>query len=144
MTTDAGCKIVLTAVTWFEALALISNSSLFLFRVLAVFADDNIGRIIFTALWLTTFLALSIPFSVVVDFEPLACTISQVRPLGSAGFLAVTMFDTLVFVAITYDLLAINWHGSHRNRLTRISLLFGQGMGKVSKVLLRTGQVYYA
>lgn len=143
MTTDAGCKQVLTTVTWFEASALISNSSLFLFRVLAVFADSVIAKTAFICLWLTTFLSLTIPFSMTINFAPLACNIRKVQLVGSAGFFAVAVFDTLVFMAISFRLYAIKWCALRKRRLTPISFLCGKGLGRASNALLRTGQVYY-
>ncbi|KAK7695332.1 hypothetical protein QCA50_002523 [Cerrena zonata] len=142
-TTETGCKQVLTASTWFEALALISTSSMFLFRVLAVFADSLGAKIAFTLLWLTTFLALSVPFSTSTKFESMLCNISHVKPDGSAGFIAVAIFDTLVFMAISHRLFILNRCISPKSWLATFDLFCGKSLGSVSRVLLQTGQIYW-
>ena len=105
--TGPGCRSVLTAVDWFQVLSLIFNSSLFLFRVLAVFADFPTIKAGFIILWSSTFLALSIPFSSKLR-DVAVCNIDEVYPLEAMGFIAVEVFDTAVFVAVSVQVLRSN------------------------------------
>ncbi|CAL1702835.1 unnamed protein product [Somion occarium] len=137
------CSATVKTVAWFTALALPCNSFLFLLRIKAVFYRSRIIVGIFCFLWLSTLCAFSAPFSIDarnVGSSIFLCT-SEVNDLGVLGFLAVAIFDTLVFLAISIRImtycLADTWKG-------RIRTFFrGEGMGYVSKTLLQTGQLYY-
>ena len=138
--TGPGCRSVLKAVDWFQVLSLIFNSSLFLFRVLAVFADFPTIKAGFIILWLSTFLALSIPFSSKLR-DVAVCNIDEVHPLEAMGFIAVEVFDTAVFVAVSVQVLRSNITTSGHDRFA--AFVTGDKLGQVSRVLLQTGQIYY-
>ncbi|KAK7695333.1 hypothetical protein QCA50_002524 [Cerrena zonata] len=132
------CRGMLNARAWFEALALISNSSLFLFRIHAVFADSYKMKAVFTLLWSTTFLALFNPFSITINSTASGCTTGKVNPTVSAGFLAVAVFDTFVFLAVSFHL-----RDAFCQERTFSSFFSGECLSKAVQALLRTGQLYY-
>lgn len=108
-----GCRHTLTVVTWLEALSLVSNSTLFLLRVLAIYVGSSRRvKVCFTLVWSTTFLAISAAFSAETNSTAFGCNINQIKPLGALGWVATTVFDTLVFVAISDKMLQTspNWH----------------------------------
>lgn len=138
------CQRVLTTVTWLETLSLIFNSSLFLLRVIAIY-DDSSRKVKagFIFMWSTTFLAITGPFSARIDATSIGCNLNQVKPLGSPGFVAITIFDTLVFVAISAKVLKINSEWRFPGKSWIASFIHGDGLSHLSKVLLRSGQFYY-
>lgn len=131
-------------VIWFETLSLIFNSSLFLLRVIAVYGDSSRKlKAGFIFVWSTTFLAISGPLSVQTDVAFIDCDINKMKAPLPPGFEAVTIFDTLVFVAISVKVLKINsiWHFPGKSWV--MSFICGDGLNHLSKVLLRSGQIYY-
>ena len=76
-----------------------------------------------------------------VDLINRVCLMTDVQPFGVTSFLAVFIFDTAVFLAITMRMLSISITDTWRGRL---SFFFGgDGLGHVTKVLLHSGQLYY-
>ncbi|KAK7685399.1 hypothetical protein QCA50_011262 [Cerrena zonata] len=142
VTDGASCHRVMRAVAWFEAIALIFNSSLFLFRVLGVFSRSLRTRVVFGLLWLTTFSTLAIPPSAAYIHLVPGCDISEVKPVALACFITVTVFDTLVFLSISVRMLSINADIIHGHPLA--TFFHGRGLGNVTKTVLRTGQLYYS
>lgn len=134
------CQPILKIVDWFQVMSLIFNSSLFLFRVRAVFAHSRVIRFAFMTLWLTTFMALSIPFCSSLR-DVTICNINDVKPLEAMGFIAVEVFDTAIFVAISVQVVRSSIADSRHDRLA--VFVTGNRLGQVSKVLLQSGQLYY-
>ncbi|KAK7695327.1 hypothetical protein QCA50_002518 [Cerrena zonata] len=100
-------------------------------------------KAVFILLWSTTFVALTGPFSAKVNLGALGCNIGQVKPISSLGFVAITVFDTTVFVAISVKVLQINSDWRTPKRSWVVSFIHGHGLTQVSNVLLRSGQYYY-
>ena len=125
------------------SLVIISNSSLFYLRALAVFTGSKAGIVFITLLWLTTFTALSIPLGVGASLETSQrrCIVTTVLPYTSTGIVASLIFDTGVFLAISYQVLQTNFIDMHTNKLA--SRACGGGMGAVSRALLQSGEIYY-
>ncbi|KAK7685400.1 hypothetical protein QCA50_011263 [Cerrena zonata] len=138
---ENSCLHMLLAVEWFEAFALISNSSLFLFRLLAVFNNSWKMKAAFSFLWMSSFMALVTPASISFIRIVPKCEFSEVTPVALICFIVVTGFDTLVFVAVSIQILRFNREFIERTSL--LSLIFGKGLGHVSKVVLRSEQAYY-
>lgn len=135
---------MLLAATWLETISLITNASLFLLRVLAVYADSSRKvKTGFIFAWATTFLSLTGPFSAQINFAALGCNIGQVKPLSSPGFLSLAVFDTLVFVAISIKVLRMNSDWYTPGQSYAASFIRGADLTRVSRVLLRSGQLYY-
>ncbi|KAK7695329.1 hypothetical protein QCA50_002520 [Cerrena zonata] len=83
------------------------------------------------------------PGSARIDATSIGCNLNQVKPLGSPGFVAITIFDTLVFVAISAKVLKINSEWRFPGKSWIASFIHGDGLSHLSKVLLRSGQFYY-
>lgn len=108
-----------------------------------MFYDVRPVCVIFTLLWLATFASFTAPFTFVgVHIGPTKeCILRSVEKSTSAGFVAIVIYDTMVFIAISVRLLLDNpadgW-------IARIKLFFsGEKMGYLSRALLQTGQLYY-
>lgn len=138
------CHALAKTIGWLGAFALPLNSLLFLLRARAVFLYSRIAVFGFTLLWLATLSALSIPFS--VDGAQIGttnqCINSQVERLSSAGAVATSVFDTIVFLAISFRILQLSLRTNWKDRLLS-SFLSGEGLGWVSKTVLHTGQLYF-
>ena len=135
--------MVIKAVTWIVAFALPANSFLFFLRARGVFFQYPVVKWVFFALWLTTFTSITTPFAFeAVQLGPTRwCINSVVRGYSAATFVTIFVFDTTVFLAISFRIstygMADNWQGRMKAFVT------GNGMGNVSKALLKTGQLYY-
>ncbi|KAK7679047.1 hypothetical protein QCA50_017991 [Cerrena zonata] len=138
------CHILAKTIGWFGAFALPCNSLLFFLRVRAVFLHSNIIVFGFLILWLSTLSALTIPFTVNGAHigTTKSCINSEIRKLTSAGTVATAVFDTMVFLAISFRILQLSLRDSWKDRLFK-SFLSGEGLGWVSKAVLHTGQLYF-
>ena len=138
------CHILAKTIGWFGAFASPLNSLLFFLRARAVFLHSNIAVFAFALLWLSTISAVTIPFS--VDGQQIgttkSCVNSQVERLSSAGAVATAVFDTVVFLAISFRVLQLSLRNTWKDRLFK-SFLSGEGLGWVSKAVLHTGQLYF-
>ena len=62
---------------------------------------------------------------------------------SSFGFIASVVFDTAVFVAISVKVLEINAYRVFHGWSWIMAFIRGEGLGHISMVLLRSGQLYY-
>lgn len=115
-------------------------------RVRAVYNDSLFVKTVFGIFWVGVLGAcVTAPFSLEGEHIGLTqrCINSNVKAFGAAGLLAAAINDTLIFLAITYRLLTFhipsdNWSDRFK------SFARGEGMHRMSKLLLQTGQLYYA
>jgi len=138
------CHQLAKAIGWLGALAFPLNSLLFFFRVRAVFYKTPVIVGLFAVLWLGTLGgSLTAPFA--VDGTHIGttqnCVNSNVKSFGSAGIIATAVNDTLVFLAISTQLVMYTLADSWSSRLK--AFMKGKGLGRVSKTLLHSGQLYY-
>ena len=114
-------------------------------RVKAVYAQDRLVVGVFAFLWFATFACtITAPFSLkgIHIGTTQRCIDSEVKSFGSAGIVASAVNDTLIFFAVTYRL--IFYHVASESWSSRIHSFFkGDGMGRMSKMLLQSGQIYY-
>lgn len=131
---------------WAAAIPFPINTLLFLFRILAVFHENRLVIFFFATLWLAiTATALLTPWA--LEGVPIGdtkyCTTTKVSNDASIGIVISAVNDTLVFLAISARLLGLSnvglksWPGRMKTFFT------GDGMGKLSFLLLQTGQLYY-
>ncbi|KZP20659.1 hypothetical protein FIBSPDRAFT_533166 [Athelia psychrophila] len=99
-----------------------ATSLLFLFRIMAVFYRSNLVKLGFTILWLSWLL-------------------SPVAVLFGSGHTCLTN-DTLVFLSISYRM-AVNAMTTETWVARSRSFITGEGLYRISKVLLYSGQLYY-
>ncbi|TCD66862.1 hypothetical protein EIP91_000816 [Steccherinum ochraceum] len=138
------CHKLAQAIGWLGACALPLNSLLFFFRARAVFNKNKILVALFAVLWLGTLGgSLTAPFAVdgIHIGTTSNCVNSNVKPFASAGSIAVAVNDTLVFLAISTQLMMYSLASTWSSRIK--AFMKGQGLGQISKTLLQTGQLYY-
>ncbi|KAH8078389.1 hypothetical protein BXZ70DRAFT_659522 [Cristinia sonorae] len=138
------CHKLAKAIGWLGALALPLNSLLFFFRVRAVFNRSKIIVAAFALFWLGTLGgALTAPFAVdgIHIGTTKNCVNSNVKSFASAGIIAAAANDTLVFLAISTQLMMYSLADTWSSRIK--AFMKGQGLGHISKTLLQTGQLYY-
>lgn len=122
-----------------------SSSYLFLLRINAVFHDAPLVRLGFTFIWLTVVGgSMTIPFAAkggnIVPTN--YCINTEVKSYVSASAITSTVYDTLVFLAISLQLIAnYNPGGTWREKL-QIALK-RDGVSNVAHALFHSGQIYY-
>jgi len=121
-------------------------SLLFLLRVTAIYLHNRIVMTFFGVCWWGLLLAFVLDSTTIFsDFLHL----DQYRPCSLVGrttdawaYIASGIFDTLIFLAISLRLASTSMIGnSWRDRLS--SFVRGKGLLRLSKILLRSGQLYY-
>ena len=127
------------------SLAIPASSFLFLLRVRAVFGSERLVQFMFSFLWLGVLgSALTLPFALHgAHIGPTEyCLDANVKAFGSAGMVASTIYDTLVFLAISWKLSTDSMTGSTFGN--KVKLFFGgRALPTLSRGLLQSGQVYY-
>ena len=137
------CEAIIMISCWLTAFALPLNSTLFLIRIWGVFHDNRKIRIVFVILWSSTFCSLLSPFASTANHVGPTdqCITEKVDKGDSAGFFALTTYDTLVLLAISVKILVDTPATTLKDR---IRLFFGnEGMGHLYRMVLWTGQLYY-
>ncbi|KAK7687676.1 hypothetical protein QCA50_008891 [Cerrena zonata] len=137
------CTIALYFSTFCGGLATPINSLLFLIRVNGVYHHSRLAMIVFTFLWLSTCTAMMGPWTSkgsIIEHTSF-CVVSHTHKYSGVVFFLLTIFDTIVFLAITLRVISISLSNSRSSWLKAFSK--GKGMGKLSKALLQTGQLYY-
>ncbi len=141
------CDAAFIAVGLGGGLATMLNSLLMFFRVRAVYHGSKVMVAFFSFLWLATAAASLLgPFTLKgVHIGPTQiCTTSEVASFGSATFIAAGVHDTIIFLAITYRMVIYHVDAPTRNWTHRLKIMVsGEGMGNISRLLLRTGVFYY-
>jgi hypothetical protein len=139
------CQTLLWIILFSYPCAAPGTAALFFFRVRAVYERSKIVTAIFGALWLATLgAAIALPFMVkgehigTTDY----CIQSSVAPGASAVLIVNACSDTLVFLAISWRIAQNNSAGETFGGLLR-SFFKGNGLPRLSKMLLQSGQAYY-
>ena len=119
------------------------NSSLFLLRIWGVFYGSKPVISLFSILWLSTF--ASFPSIFAIKSHSIGptnyCIVQNAPHLVSLAFTVTVVFDTLVFLAITFRII---FDSPVQGWKARLGLFFnGKNIDRISKALLQTGQVYY-
>lgn len=140
------CQALLHAIATFYVLAILSTTGLFWLRIRAVYSQSRLVQIFFGLFWLVI-LGCAIPGQLASQAAHIGptkrCTYtSQSSAFASWILVAVAVYDTLVFFAISWRLASSSVVGdSLKDRLR--SFFFGAGLPRVSKGLLQDGQIYY-
>ncbi|KAK7683724.1 hypothetical protein QCA50_013100 [Cerrena zonata] len=137
------CSKAFQIVAWLGAFAAPINALLFLIRVTGVYHDSRPAIMVFTILWLSTLTSLAAPWGFHgIKIGPTSfCIPTGFGKFDGVPFILITIFDTVVFIAITIRVLSISMVNTWRSRLRAFTS--GQGMGKLTGALLQTGQLYY-
>jgi hypothetical protein len=127
-----------------------TSAFLFLRRVQAVWQDNMIIKVVFSFIWLVGVAFDALLFDV-THGGPLAdtgyCIIDSLKgPWGAGAPIVSLVFDTLVFLLISYKMATeyrFNDDGSPMARITLATLLSGKALPKIARAVLRGGQQYY-
>ena len=134
---ESGCVAAAQATAWLGSFSVPMNVLLFIVRADAVFLRNPRFRVIFGLLWIATLVSFMTPFSVTGISIPVIhrCSVEKVnRTTGVINIAIVSAVDTILFLTITARV--VNWYNQEqRNLFSRC--------GRVSRVLLSTGQLYY-
>ena len=117
------------------------NAFLFMIRAHAVFKQEKKPRILLTGLWFTTFLVFVCPSSFIFASEPIQgyCPAVEVKKIGLVGPIALAIFDTLIFVSITWSIISF----TREDSTFRGTFRFYKYGGRVAQLLLSTGHLYF-
>ena len=119
-------------------------SGLFFVRLSAVYAHDKRIIAIFGSFWLVV-LGIFIFDTTTVLSRYSSPSLSQqcfvFTRTDTWGFIATAAYDTLMYLAISSRLATFAPTSGWKARLK--SFITGDGLGWLSKVLLRSGQIYY-
>lgn len=129
------------------SVAVPASAFLFLIRARAVFKNERAYQWAFSLLWLGVAAGcLLLPFSFrgVHLGSTRLCVDSAVQPFGTAGLIAVTTFDTLLFLAVSWRLTCDEIREGKTLR-EKVRMFFGQKSlsGAVSRAILQSGQLYF-
>ncbi|KAF7369897.1 hypothetical protein MSAN_00619200 [Mycena sanguinolenta] len=139
------CQAALVAFNAFYPLSSASTSLLFFFRVRAIYARRPLITYIFGFLWLCMLAgALTVPMGSSATTVGHTCIITQLAPYMGANGVGMTVFDTSVFLAISYGLLSNGRAEQTPAERVRTAFAFGRAnLYAFSESLLRDGQKYY-
>ena len=137
------CTAIIKMATCFAAVSMPLSSFLMYCRVRAVYNHSLPIKIIFGSLWLAVVATCSTaPLAIQGTSVGGRCLPTGVRTFGATGILITAINDALIFFAITYRLLT--FYSSNESWKERINgFTRGEGLSKLSKSLLQTGQSYY-
>ena len=131
-------------IEWMVAILVPTNSWLFFTRVRGIYSRSRTVIILFAILWATTLSALCLPFSYTIKSfldESGQCKAafhrSQLLPIPLVVLVA---FDTAVLIAISIHLTMYDPSVPLRSRVR--SIIEAKNMGRISRTLLRSGQIY--
>ena len=138
------CDVFNLTIVVFGCLTPFLNNLLFFFRIRAVFYGNNVVIWIFVVLLFVVFASSLIgPFMFrnFMTFSP-GCDVDA-QPNASDGLIAALIYDTLVFMFITMKLLR-DIPGTYSGILGRFKAFSGgEGAGRVTTILLHSGQQCY-
>ncbi|KAJ6507466.1 hypothetical protein DFH09DRAFT_1375008 [Mycena vulgaris] len=138
------CQAVQVALGCCFAVAVPATASLFVFRIAAVFNANKPIVLFFIIAWLVTLGAsILVPFAITGAHiaSTSRCISVEVKPFAAAGTIANAVTDTLIFIALSWRL-TLNGMSPGLSGRSR-SFIRGQGLPKLSKALLKSGQLYY-
>ena len=127
------------------SLGVYTTSLLFFFRVRAVFWGHHRATGFFLLLWFAILgTCASVPFSVeskrIGSSGP--CIITEMRPYCSSCMVTLTTYDTVIFFAISWRLLA--FFAPDESLRKKLKYFIGRrALPLISETLLRSGQKYY-
>jgi hypothetical protein len=144
VTTIDTCKVLAGLIAVANSVTIPAASCLFFIRLAAVYLRDTYIMAFFGSCWLVvlgcfvfdgTKSLLRLP-----DVsQPTQCVVVNHR--DAWGYIATALYDTLMYISISWRLASFSTFHSWQERLE--SFVTGDGLGWLFKVILRSGQVYY-
>lgn len=144
----AQCGLIERVIWVLFHVACSSSALLFLLRVSAVFANNKYVLATFSTLWLGV-VGGSLAAAILADggsaiLEPADnCHVKTLESYASLAPIASITFDTCVFLAISWRLLADGWVEPNR-RPSLWDVISGNLLAKSFRVLFRDGFLYYS
>ncbi|KAK7681896.1 hypothetical protein QCA50_014858 [Cerrena zonata] len=131
---------------YFITMIIPCNAWLFMLRVRVLYFYSQFTIVLFMVLWALTFTSLlAIPaYQISSSQNPDGtCTFhtSYNKKLLSVPFLALVIFDTAVIIATSASFITGSSSRSWRTKLK--SMITTKDVGHISKIFLRSGQIYY-
>lgn len=139
-------KALATPIEWLVAITMPCNTWLFFIRVKGIYFRSRPVVILFSVLWATTLSSIYFPFSYtirVVQGEGDSCisTFHLSNHLLPIPLVALVVFDTAVLIAVSVH---FSMYDSSESRKARLkALILTSNMGRVTRMFLRSGQIYY-
>jgi hypothetical protein len=139
------CAYIVLAIGISAVISLPATCGLFFFRVKGVYYNNRIIIVLFGALWFALF-GVTFLFPLALQGAHIGptqkCTIVKVADFFAAPAVLNSVFDTLVFVAISLRI--VSMPHTQGSLSTRAGTFFrGDGLSKVARALLQGGQLYY-
>jgi hypothetical protein len=138
------CKVLVRLLGTANTLIMPATSGLFFVRLTAVYSGGTYVITFFGSCWLVILGFFLFDSARVLLRLPHVTQSSQcltVEHKDAWGYIATAVYDTLMYLAISWRLASFATLGSWKDRLR--SFVTGDGLGWLSKILLRSGQVYY-
>lgn len=139
------CVGVGRAVGILDGITTPATALLFYSRVSAVYLHEKPAVIFFGVCWLAlwaTFLYDASNTVWAIGRVPGTDMCNLVRRRGGFSYVAIAVYDTLVYLAISWRLSSLSMHGDHwQARMT--SSVTGKGLYRLSRSLLQLSQMYY-
>lgn len=142
-----GYRNLAIADEWAVAVSIPCHTWIFCARVRAAYRNSRSTNHFFLIFWAITLMSLGVPFSVKLTSVSLgnhSCynTIVFNRHVVIICLILLSLFDMAVFVAISIRVMSPNNPSSSwRSKLS--SLVFGDDMGHISRLFLKSSQIYY-
>lgn len=141
------CRAIAIAESILYAITTPAAALLFYFRVSAVYANNKLAVVLFTLCWLAV--AACYAYDAANGLSEFAhspnsqhCDLVFRGREGATSYTAVAVYDTIVFAAISWRVLShLSTGDCWKSRLG--AFFGGQGLYKLSRVLLSDGQLYY-
>jgi hypothetical protein len=142
--TIATCRIVARFVGATNIVIMPAVSGLFFMRLRAIYSPDKYVITFFGCCWLGILGIFIFDTTTILsrfshDGQSKACF--AVLHSDALGYIAIAVYDTLMYLCISWRLASLASPNSWQDRLR--SFVTGDGLGWLSKVLLRSGQTYY-
>jgi hypothetical protein len=142
------CNTAFVAFSAFFPIGTSGSALLWLFRLRAIYGGNRIVTFIFGSLWLALVGAsVTLPIAGVITTSlenPPGCLVVRSKKYDGAFGIILTVYDTLVFLAISYRLASIFPKTEQQTQWEQIKALFsGSNLPAFSKTLFTDGQMYY-
>ncbi|KAF8160269.1 hypothetical protein K438DRAFT_1860129 [Mycena galopus ATCC 62051] len=140
-----GCRTFDLGLQILYPIAIPSTSLLFFFRVCAIYGGARIVKIIFGLMWVVVLgTCIIVPFATrgVNIGTTRYCMVGEDPPYAAIVGIVPAVFDTAVFIAISYRLIG-NTHTEYSWTKKARTFLTGAYLPSFSKSLLVDGQIYY-
>lgn len=138
------CNPMFIAIGCCSIFSILSSSFLFLRRVQAVWAGNQWVISISTVLWVLDWGSeVVVPTGVRAAHIPNTryCIDSRLKPYVLLGGIFPVVFDTFVFLAISYKIIIM--HSTLDVRISWNTLVSGKALPRLSRAILKGGQQYY-